>query len=164
MEVEETRLPGIGLRHDFMTAQGRRVGVVSQRNGVRHVVLYDEEDADACAATVELTVEESEVLAELLGALRITERFARLREQAEGLATEGVPIASGSPFADRTLGDTAIRTCTGASVVAVLRGAEVFASPTPDFRFRVGDRIIVIGTENGVRAVGALLGLGCQLR
>lgn len=158
MEVEETRLPGIGLRHDFVTAQGRRVGVVSQRNGARHVVLYDQEDPDSCAATVELTAEESEVLAELLGAPRITERFARLREQVEGLATEGLPIASGSPFADRTLGDTAIRTRTGASVVAVLRGAEVFASPSPDFQFRVGDHVIVVGTSDGVRAVSALLG------
>ncbi|MDQ2788203.1 MAG: hypothetical protein DLM60_13520 [Pseudonocardiales bacterium] len=74
----------------------------------------------------------------------------------EGLATEGLPITPGSPFADRTLGDTAIRT--GASVVAVLRGQEVFASPTPDFRFRVGDRVIVVGTEDGVHAVSALLG------
>jgi TrkA domain protein len=160
VEVEETRLPGIGLRHDFVTAQGRRVGVVSQRNGARHVLLYDQEDTDACAATVELTVEESEVLAELLGAPRIIERFARLREQVEGLATEGLPIAPGSPFADRTLGDTAIRTRTGASVVAVLRGAEVFASPTPDFRFRVGDRVIVVGTRDGVHAVSKLLGSG----
>jgi hypothetical protein len=97
VEVEETRLPGIGLRHDFVTALGRRVGVVSQRNGVRHVVLYDEEDDDACAATVELTADESEILAELLGAPRITERFARLRESLEGLATEACPSPPAPP-------------------------------------------------------------------
>jgi TrkA domain protein len=39
VEAEETRLPGIGLRHDFVTAQGRRIGVITQRNGVRHVAL-----------------------------------------------------------------------------------------------------------------------------
>jgi TrkA domain protein len=127
---------------------------------MRHVLLYDEEDEDACAATIELTAEESEVLAELLGAPRISERFARLREQVEGLATEGLPIAPGSPYVDRTLGETAIRTRTGASVVAVLRGEDVFASPTPEFRFRSGDRVIVVGTEDGVRAVAALLGSG----
>ncbi|HZA15907.1 MAG TPA: cation:proton antiporter regulatory subunit [Pseudonocardiaceae bacterium] len=160
VEVEETRLPGIGLRHDFVTAQGRRIGVITQRNGVRHVALYDEEDSDACEATVELTSEESEVLAELLGAPRITERFARLREQVEGLVTEGLPIAAGSPFVDGTLGDTAIRTRTGASVVAVLRGDDVFASPTPDFRFQPGDRLIVVGTKEGVHAAHALLASG----
>ena len=160
MEVEETRLPGIGLRHDFDTAQGRRIGVVSLRNGVRHVVLYDVEDPDACAATAELTADESEVLAELLGAPRITERFARLREQVAGLATESLPVVAGTPFVDRTLGDTAIRTRTGASVVAVLRGEEVFASPAPDFRFHVQDRVIVVGTHSGVRAVAELLAAG----
>jgi K+:H+ antiporter subunit KhtT len=158
VEVEETQLPGIGLRHDFVTAQGRRVGVVLRRNGARHLVIYGQEDPDACTATIELTTEESEVLAELLGAPRITERFARLREQVEMLAIESLPITPGSPFADRTLGDTAIRTRTGASLVAVLRGAEVFASPTPNFRFRVGDRVIVVGTQDGVHAVSALLG------
>ena len=50
VEVEETRLPGIGLRHDFVTAQGLRTGVITQRNGVRHVAIYDEDDSDACEA------------------------------------------------------------------------------------------------------------------
>lgn len=157
MEIEETRLPGIGLRHDFVTAQGRRLGVLSQRNGARQVLLYDRYDPDACEDTVELTAEESEVLAELLGAPRITERLARLREQVEGLATEGIPIEPGSTYVGATLGDTAIRTRTGASVVAVLRGEEVFASPTPDFRFQADDRLIVVGTQSGVDAVRDLL-------
>ncbi len=157
MDVEETRLPGIGLRHDLVTAAGRRIAVISQRTGARHVVLYDRDDPDATAATIELTGEESEVLAELLGAPRVIERLSRLREQVAGLATEGVPIEPGSQFVGATLGQTAIRSRTGASVVAVLRAEEVVASPTPDFRFQAGDRLIVVGTENGVAAVGRLL-------
>jgi len=157
MDVEETRLPGIGLRHDLVTAAGRRIAVISQRTGARSVVLYDQDDPDAAGATVELTGEESEVLAELLGAPRVIERLSRLREQVAGLATEGVPIEPGSPYVGATLGDTAIRTRTGASVVAVLRGDDVIASPAPDFRFRTGDRLIVVGTESGVSAVGRLL-------
>ena len=157
MDVEETRLPGIGLRHDLVTAAGRRIAVISQRTGARSVVLYDQDDPDAAGATGELTGEESEVLAELLGAPRVIERLSRLREQVTGLATEGVPIEPGSPYVGATLGDTAIRSRTGASVVAVLRGDDVVASPTPDFRFRAGDRLIVVGTENGVSAVGRLL-------
>ena len=157
MDVEETRLPGIGLRHDLVTASGRRIAVISQRTGARNVVLYDEDDPDATAATVELTGEESEVLAELLGAPRVIERLSRLREQVAGLATEGVPIEPGSPFVGGTLGDAAIRSRTGASVVAVLRGDEMVASPTPDFRFQAGDWLIVVGTETGVTEVGRLL-------
>jgi TrkA domain protein len=77
MRIEETRLPGIGARYDFATEKGRRVGVISQRDGARHVFLYDPRDPDACQATIVLSAEESQTLAELLGAPRIVERAAR---------------------------------------------------------------------------------------
>lgn len=35
MEVHRTPLPGIGLRHEFVTERGRRVGVISHRSGRR---------------------------------------------------------------------------------------------------------------------------------
>ena len=160
MDLEETKLPGIGLRHDFVTAQGRRVGVVSQRSGARELVVYDPLDADACQAVVTLSSEEGEVLAELLGAPRVVERLARLREQIEGIATEGLAVAEGSPYAGRTLGDAAVRTRTGASVVAVFRSGELIASPRPDFVFQAGDRVVVVGTEDAVRAVADILATG----
>jgi len=160
MEVEETRLPGIGLRHDFVTRQGRRLGVISQRSGARELVVYDTEDPDACTVALDLTRQESEVLAELLGAAPVVERLARLHEQIEGMATEGVLIQEGSPYDGRTLGDAAIRSRTGASVVAVARGQDLLPSPAPEIRFQAGDRIVVVGTEEGVRAVAALLERG----
>jgi len=160
VELEETRLPGIGLRHDFVTAQGRRVGVVSQRTGARELVIYDPLDADACQAVITLSAQEGEVLAELLGAPRVVERLARLREQIEGIATEGLVVGEGSPYAGRTLGDAAIRTRTGASVVAVFRAGELVASPRPDFVFQAGDRVVVVGTEDAVRAVADILADG----
>jgi TrkA domain protein len=160
MDLEETRLPGIGLRHDFVTAQGRRVGVISQRSGARELVVYDPEDPDACQAVIDLTAKESEVLAELLGAAPVVERLARLREQVEGMVTEGIFLREESPYVGRTLGDAAIRSRTGASVVAVVRGGDLVPSPKPDFTFQSGDRIVVVGTEEGVRAVTDLLERG----
>ena len=44
--------------------------------------------------------------------------------------------------------------------VAVVRGAEVVASPRPDFVFRAGDVIVVIGTADGTAAVAAILADG----
>lgn len=157
MDIEETRLPGIGLRHELVTREGRRIGVISQRGGVRHVLLYDERDPDAAPRSIELAAAEAEAVGELLGATRVTERMARLQEQVAGLATATVTIEAGSRYADATLGDTAIRTRTGASVVAVVRGEQMLASPAPDFAFQAGDRLVVVGTDNGVRAVGALI-------
>lgn len=82
MDIEETRLPGIGARYDFATEKGRRVGVISQRDGARHVFIYDPRDPDSCQATIVLSAEESQTLAELLGSPRIVERVSRLGDDA----------------------------------------------------------------------------------
>jgi len=71
---------------------------------------------------------------------------------------ERVEVAAGSWWNGRVLGETRMRTETGASVVAVLRRAEAIPSPTPAFRLAGGDVIIVIGTREGVDAAAAILG------
>ncbi len=157
MEVEEIKLPGIGLRHDFTTAAGRRVGVISLKSGARHLAIYRADDPDSVVASVELSNEESQVLSELLGMPRVIERLAKLREQVDGITTAGVPLSDDSPFIGRTLGDAQIRSHTGSSIVAVFRGDEVAASPSPDYVFKTGDRVVIVGTEDGVRAAAHIL-------
>jgi TrkA domain protein len=155
VEVEEVELPGVGFRHEFATREGRRVGVVSHRAGRRDLVVYDPKDPDACSEVVRLSTEEADALAELLGAPRILERLATLREQ--GLVTDQLPLPDRSPYIGRTLGDTAARSRTGASVVAVLRGGGVVPSPAPDFRFEAGDVLVVVGTRTGIEGVSRIL-------
>ena len=157
LQVEEVRLPGIGVRHDFETRGGRRVGVVSHRSGQRDLLVYDSRDPDRCSESIPLAADEADTLAELLGAPRIVERLAALHEQIAGLASEELAIPAGSPYEDRTLGDTQARTRTGSSIVAVLREQEILPSPGPDFRFRAGDRVVVVGTREGIEAVGRIL-------
>jgi TrkA domain protein len=160
MDVERTALPGIGLQHVFTTARGRRVGVVSHRSGRRDVVVYQREDPDSAAETITLSPEEADGLAELLGTSRVVERLAELEHQVGVLVTEQVPIEQGSPYDGRMLADTQARTRTGASIVAVVRGSQVFASPRPDFWFRAGDVVVVVGTDEGTSAVAAIFARG----
>ncbi|MGH2814647.1 MAG: TrkA C-terminal domain-containing protein [Actinomycetota bacterium] len=47
MDIQETNLPGVGLRHDFTTRAGRQLGVVTHRTGRRDLLVYDREDPDA---------------------------------------------------------------------------------------------------------------------
>lgn len=158
VNVEETRLPGIGLRHDFVLASGRRVGVVSHRTGRRDFLLYDEVDPDACREVIALTGEEADALAEFLGASRVVERLGELNEQVSGLVTEQLPVRSDSRYDGRTLGETEARSRTGASIVAVLREGNPIVSPRPDFRLAGGDTLIVVGTEEGIAGVAGILG------
>jgi TrkA domain protein len=158
IEVEEVTLPGIGLRRDFLTRRGRRVGVVSHRTGKRELLVYGTEDPDSCSEVVRLDTDESDTLAELLGAPRIVEKLATMRQQVPELQVEELSIRPGSPFVGRTLGDTEARTRTGASVVAVLRNDTMIASPNPDFRFEAGDVVVVVGTRDGIEGVTKILG------
>jgi TrkA domain protein len=157
MEVEEVKLPGVGLRRDFACLNGRRVGVLSKKSGERQLIVYDDVDPDSVLVSVDMDADEASVLAELLGAPRVVERLNRLREQIEGLATAGIPISPDSPFVERTLGDAEIRTRTGVSIVAVARRDGVELSPRPDFRFHAGDKVVVVGTDEGVKAADAIL-------
>ena len=160
VRVEQTPLPGIGVRHDLITSSGRTVGVVSHRNGRRDLVLYDVDDPDASLASIPLTDDEAEALADVLGASLMLGQLAGLRQQAAGLLTEQVAISAGSPFVGRRLGDTRTRTLTGASIVAVLRDREVIASPGPTFVFEAGDVVVVVGTRKGLDGVTHILATG----
>lgn len=157
MDVERTALPGIGLQHVFVTAAGRRIGVISHRTGRRDLVVYRREDPDTAAETVKLSAEEANGLAELLTTTRIVERLAELQRQVEGLVAEQIPILAGSAYDGRPLAATQARTRTGASIVAVVRDQQVIASPRPDFVFRAGDVAVAVGSAEATAAVAALL-------
>lgn len=157
VQVEETALPGIGLRHDFVTANGRRVGVVSHRTGRRDLVVYAQDDPDACSETLTLTPEESDALAEALGSPRVVQRLATLHEQVTALITSQLRVPTGGRFDGRPLADTQARTRTGVSIVAVVRHGETVPSPRPSFRFIGGDNLIVVGTTEGIAALAEIL-------
>ena len=79
--IEETRLPGIGLRHDFTTSDGTRIGMVTYHDGRRELVIFDDRDPDECRATIELSEDDAHALAELLGASLVIEHLERLEHE-----------------------------------------------------------------------------------
>jgi TrkA domain protein len=157
VDIQNTVLPGIGVRQEVQLAQGNRISVVTRRNGLRDLVLYDLDDPDSAAATAELTNDEANAVAELLGAPQLTFRLQVLQQQAAGLVVEQLPVPDDSPYAGRVLGDTQIRSRTGASVVAVLRQSGVVPSPAPDFALKGGDLVVVVGMREAVDTVARLL-------
>lgn len=159
VRVEKTTLAGIGVRHDILTASGRRLGVIAWRGqGRRDLVVADSEDPDACSAQIPLTDDESDTLAELLGSSVILSRLSRLTDEVEGVFTEQLSLGTGSVWANRRLGDTRARTRTKSSIVAVIRRRHgVFPSPGPEFIFEDNDTIVAVGTRDGLDRLGAIL-------
>jgi len=158
MEIQETALPGVGLRHDFTTRAGRQLGVVTHRTGRRDRLLYDRDDPDATQEVIRLTQEEADTPADLLGTARLTGRLAELQQRIEGLAIDWLPIRPDSPYAGRDIADTQARSRTGVSIVAILHGNGAIPAPTPDGRLDPGDTLVVVGTTKGVKDLSKLLG------
>lgn len=157
MDVSETLLPGVGIRYEFLTSAGTRVGLVARRDGRFDVIVYDLHDPDIGNAVMTLTPAEADTVAELLGGRRIAERFADLSREIPGLVAAQLEVPPGSRHAGGTLGDTRARTLTGASIVAVVRGREVVASPTPAQPLKAGDILVAIGTDEGIGGVRRIL-------
>jgi TrkA domain protein len=139
-----------------MTTRERRcLSVVAQRDGSRTITAYCQDDPDAAELSVHLTPGESQALVD---ALAPDHRSPSLLSAGElGLVAERIELSATARWNGRLLGDTQIRTRTGASIVAVMRRAEAIPSPTPAFRLAGGDILIVIGTREGVEAAAAIL-------
>ncbi|MET7641606.1 TrkA C-terminal domain-containing protein [Streptomyces sp. NPDC005438] len=155
--ARKTSLPGVGTRYDLNTEAGHHLSVVVRTDGRRVLAFHDPEDDDSCKDSAPLAPPEATVLAKLL----TPDPVAHLHQHLEiDLVTEHIPVTKRSPYAGRTMGSTQARSRTGASIVAVLRRTAAFPSPTPDFRFAIGDTLVVVGTREGVDAVAELIAGG----
>ncbi|ALV46911.1 potassium transporter TrkA [Arthrobacter alpinus] len=157
MNIEETPLPGIGVRRELQLGIGRRVGVVTHRDGRTELILSRADDPDACAASIPLTAEEAAGLGQLLGSAQLIAQLTAEQENVSGISTHQILIRKGSAFAGRTMGDTQMRTRTGASIVALLRDSDVIGSPRPDEVLHVGDLVVIVGTDDGLAEAALIL-------
>jgi CPA2 family monovalent cation:H+ antiporter-2 len=80
-----------------------------------------------------------------------------LLDAANSIEIRWFRLPEGNPLAGQTLADANLRSRTGASVVAILRGGELMANPKSMTVFQSGDRIGLIGDEEEVGAAGQLL-------
>lgn len=156
-EVHETKLPGVGVRHEFTTESGDRVGVIVHRTGRREVVVYDRADPDACTPMLDLSASDTRVFGELLGASQVAEAVGAVQHEIDGLAIEWVQIPGASPAVGTTIEAGRYRTHTGTSIVAVVRGDTTVPAPPADFEFAAGDTAVAVGTTDGLQALRTLM-------
>ena len=76
------------------------------------------------------------------------------RGQGAELKLEQIELSEGDPYVGRTIAETHIRSSTGAYVLAI-RGSDGTDNPNPsgDTTMRAGDRLVVLGTEDQLRAL-----------
>jgi TrkA domain protein len=159
-DVNEIRLPGVGVRFEFVTSAGARVAVVHHRSGLQELVVYDEADPDTSREILRLDADDGRTLVDLLGGSHVTQELAKLQQSVEGLAIDWLPVPEGTPYAGGSIGDTEARTRTGVSIVAVLRQENAFPAPGPGFGLEADDTLVVVGTPRGIEELAVLLRTG----
>lgn len=165
--VTETQLPGVGVRHEFTTAEGERIAVVAHRSGRRELAVFGPDDPDACSTVLHLDPRDARVLVDVLGgATQVSEAITEV-QRLEGLALDWVTIgpgsgapgsgAPGSGIVGTTIGQGAFRANTGVSIVGVVRAGTTIPSPGPEFTFEAGDVVVAVGTPDGLAQLRELL-------
>ncbi len=157
MKVDETDLPGFGRRKDFVTASGRRIGVVELREGRTELIVSTWDDPDTCQASIALTGDEAATLGNLLGGQHLAMTLTEAHRDIPGIVTRQFSIAADSPFQNQPMGKAQIRTRCGVSIVAIMREGEVVPSPAPDVVLHPGDLLVAVGTQEGLDSAASIL-------
>ena len=156
-EIHQTRLPGVGVRFDFVTRGGERIGVIAHHSGRRELMICGADDPDTCRDVVRLEEDDVRALAEVLGVSPVTEEVDAMRLELQGLSIDWVPVTASSSCATCSVHDVEHHDETAASIVAVMREGKTIAAPPSDFVLAPGDTAVVMGTPEGVRALFRLL-------
>lgn len=159
MEFVQTLLPGVGVRYDAVTRRGTPMSILVGRSGDAEVCTYRRSDPDAVDQRLHLGVDEATAVAEVLGAARLSSRVAELTREIPGLSSARFEILPGSRYDGRQLGDSKARTRTGCSIVAVVRGEQVYAAPGPRTQLRAGDVVVAIGSQPGLADLATILAM-----
>lgn len=150
IKINETPLPGVGVRHEFHTEIGEQVGVITHHTGRRDLLVYDRDDPDVCRLALNLEEGEGRLLGELLGASEVTRSLGNIQQFIQGLAIDWIPITEAWACADHSISELNL-TKTGVLIVAVIRNDETVPVPKPDFQLRSGDTMVVVGDPEGIR-------------
>jgi TrkA domain protein len=156
-EIDEILLLGVGVRHEFTTAAGDRLSVVTHRDGRREIARYDRDDPDACRTLLRLDGDDARAMAEVLGGNQVSETVLAVQQQIEGLAIEWITVPAAAKVVGTTIADGELRTRTGASIVAVLRDGTSIPAPGPEHAFAPGDVVVAVGTADGLTQLRDLL-------
>jgi len=150
-KFKEADLAGIGKKYTFSLNSGDEIVVVVHATGKREIHIMDK-IRDEPAFTVVLSDEEAKQIAFVIGGVDFqpvpTEKIDFI---AKGVALEWIRVKHGSPLAGKTIGENQIRKKTGVTVVAILRGENIIASPGPEEIIHANDGLLIVGKIESIK-------------
>ena len=161
IDLQTTRLPGIGTKFTLRLDGGGRLAVIVHNDGRREIYWFKHTGDDEPRAVIGLDDDEARQLGAVIGGAYERPKIVEDLEMALGeLLIEWVPVPETSPCIGRTLAECGFRARTGITVIAILREPESVSGARPDDVVQRGDTLVTVGKGGQYRAFRALLGGG----
>lgn len=150
IEIRESKLPGVGVQHDFSLDTGQRIGVITHHSGRRDLLIFDLDDPDLCRIALQLSELEGRILGQLMGASQVVQSMAEVQQTIGGLSIDWIPIGQQWACSGATIESIGLYK-TGTNIIAVVRNQQTIPAPPPDFELEAGDTVVVVGKPEGIR-------------
>lgn len=161
VDLRETRLPGVGVKYAFRTAQGGRLSVILHNDGQREIYYYRRTNDDEPTAVIELHDDEARQLGAVIGGAYERPRIVEELEMALGeLQIEWISVPDSSPAIGKTLAECGLRAKTGVTVIAILREPEPISGAQPEDTIQKGDTLVAVGKAGQFAEFRRLLAQG----
>lgn len=150
VDVTQDELPGIGRRFEVRCEDGGVLTVVLYNNGRRDLYAFSPGSDEPSVVT--LWDEQARAVASIMAGSFADPAEAGaargVQEALDDLTFDWVSLDPGSPGTERSIGDLAIRSRTGVTIMSIVRGHGVIHDPGPEEVLRAGDRLVVAGRRD----------------
>lgn len=146
VDVEETRLPGIGSKFTLRLDGGGRLAVIVHNDGKRELYFFRHAADEEPRAVISLDDDEARQLGAVVGGTYERPKIVEDLEMALGeLRIEWIPVPGDSRWIGKTLAECGFRAKTGITVIAILRQPEPITGAQPGDRVERGDTLVTVG-------------------
>ena len=146
VNVEETRLPGIGAKFTLRLDAGGRLAIILHNDGKRELYWFRRPDDEEPHAVITLDDDEARQLGAVIGGAYERPKIVEDLEMALGeLQIEWIRVPDDSPWIGHTLAESGFRARTGVTVIAILREPEPITGAQPSDTIERGDTLVTVG-------------------
>jgi TrkA domain protein len=146
VDLQETRLPGIGAKFTLRLDAGGRLAVILHNDGKRELYFFRHADDEEPSSVITLDDDEARQLGAVIGGAYERPQIVEDLEMALGeLQIEWIAVPDESPWIGKTLAESAFRAKAGITVIAILRQPEPVTGAQPTDTIQLGDTLVTVG-------------------
>jgi TrkA domain protein len=161
LNLEETRLPGIGTKFVLPLEGGGRMTVILHNDGKRELYWFRRGREEDPTAVITLDDDEARQLGAVIGGAYERPKIVEDLEMALGqLLIEWVNVPDTSPWIGKTLAESGFRAKVGVTVIAILREPEPVVGARPDDVIQQGDTLVTVAKASQYAAFRRMLETG----